>query len=186
VESAGFAVEVFEVFDSEVDKGDVIGQIPEGGDSAVLGSKVQIAVSLGAGTGSAKVPSVTGKKESGASDAIEKAGLEVRVLRDYDPAVAKGVVIKQFPDGGSTAASGSEVIIVVSQGPEPAGTVQVPDVMGQTAQAAETALEDAGFVVVAQEVANDQAPGTVVYQFPEAGAAAAPGAEVLIAVAAVP
>jgi serine/threonine-protein kinase len=186
VESAGFAVEVFEVFNSDVGKGNVIGQIPEAGKSAVVGSKVQIAVSLGAGTGSAKVPSVTGQKEGAASEAIQNAGLKVRVLRDYDPTIAKDVVIQQFPDAGSTAASGSEVIIVVSRGPEPADTVQVPDVMGMTTQAAQDALDEAGFVAVVQLVASDQAPDTVFYQFPEAGSAAAPGAEILLAVAAAP
>lgn len=186
IAAAGFAVEVFEVFNSEVPKGNVIGQVPSAGTSAIVGSKVQIAVSLGAGTGSSTVPPVTGKTEAGAANAIAGASLKARVLRDYDATVASGVVIKQFPDAGATAAAGSEVIIVVSRGPEPAGTVEIPDVMGQTAEGATTALDEAGFPVTIQEIPSDTTVGTVGFQFPSAGSLVTPGTPVLIVVALAP
>jgi len=186
IEAAGFAVEVFEVFNSGVPRGSVIGQVPSAGTSAIVGSKVQIAISLGAGTGSSTVPPVTGKKEADAGSAIKTAGLVVRVLRDYDSKIASGVVIRQFPDAGATAAAGSEVIIVVSRGPEPAGTVEVPDVTGQTAEAATKTLDEAGFPVTVQELPSDTTAGTVGFQFPSAGSPVMPGTPVLIVVAVAP
>jgi serine/threonine-protein kinase len=181
IEGAGFSTEVFKVYNSDVGKGKVIGQLPEGGDSAVTGSDVQIVVSLGTGTGAVKMPSVTGKKESSAVSAIEDAGLTVQTIKQYDPSVAKGVVSAQFPDAGATAAKGSEAVIVVSLGAEPTESTTVPGVIGSTADAATTALKDVGLTVTTQELPSDT-PGTVVYQFPESGAKVTPGSEVLIVV----
>jgi beta-lactam-binding protein with PASTA domain len=186
LKSAGFTVEVFKVYDSKVAKGKVGGQAPDAGASVLAGSNVQIVVSLGPGTGSAKVPSVVGKKEADASSAISSAGLKVKKITKYSSTVATGVVSDQFPSSGSTAAAGSEVLIVVSLGAEPSADVAVPDVGGMTAEEATSVLETAGFTVTAQEVSSDQTAGTVFYQFPEAGAKVAPGSGVLIAIAAAP
>jgi len=183
IEAAGFSAEVFTTYSSEVGKGRVIAQVPDAGTSAVTGSDVQIVVSLGAGTGAVKMPSVTGDKESEAITAIEDAGLEAKTIKEYDAEVAKGVVSAQFPDSGATAAKGSEVIIVVSLGAEPTETATVPDVMGSTADDAQAELEDAGLSVSTQELPSD-APGTVLYQFPEAGSKVAPGSQVLVVIGA--
>jgi len=177
---AGFPDETFKVYDSTVAKGKVISQLPESGTSAVKGSTVQIVVSLGAGTGAIKVPSVTGKKEADANSAITSAGLKVKKVTEYSSSVAKGVVSQQFPSAGSTTASGAEVLIVVSLGAEPSSAVAVPDVMGKTVDEATTALKDLGFTVTVEVVASEDSSGTVGYQFPAAGAKAAPGSEVLI------
>lgn len=186
LESAGFSVEVFSVYDSEVAKGKVMAQLPGAGESARTGSVVQIVVSLGAGTGSAKVPAVVGKTESSAVSAIESAGLKSQKVSQYDPSVAKGTVISQFPDSGSTAATGSEVLILVSKGAEPADTVAVPNVVGMALADATAALEAAGFTVTTQEVASEESAGGVFYQFPAAGTMAAPSSDVLVVVAAAP
>jgi len=178
--AAGFPSEVFEVYDSNVAKGKVITQTPGGGTSAVAGTKVQIVVSLGKGTGAVKVPTVTGKKEADANSAITSAGLKVRKVTQFSASVAKGVVSEQFPAGGSTTASGAEVLIVVSLGAEPSDAVTVPDVLGQTVDAATATLEGLGFAVSLEAVESQPENGTVVFQFPEANAKAAPGSEVLL------
>ena len=111
---------MFEVYDSEVAKGEIIAQEPEAGKSATVGSKVQFIASLGKGTGAVKVPSVTGETpRTTPSQEIEDAGLKVQKISQYNPDVKKGVVAEQFPESGATAAKGSEVLIVVSKGAEP-------------------------------------------------------------------
>lgn len=182
LEKAGFVVEMFEVYDSEVAKGDIIGQEPEAGKSATVGSKVQFIASLGKGTGAVKVPSVVDDSEDDAIEDIEDAGLKVQKISQYNPDVKKGVVAEQFPESGSTAAKGSEVLIVVSKGAEPSSEVAVPDVQGETAAAATDALEEAGFVVTVQEVPSETGADSVVYQFPAAGTEAVPGSGVLIVI----
>lgn len=182
LEKAGFVVEMFEVYDSEVGKGKIIAQQPEAGKSATVGSKVQFIASLGKGTGAAKVPSVTGETEADAISEIEDAGLKVSKISQYDPDVKKGVVSEQFPSSGATAAKGSEVLIVVSKGAEPETTVEVPDVQGQTAAAATEVLDAEGFSVTVQEVPSDAAADAVVFQFPSPGTQAAPGSDVLIVI----
>ena len=180
LDSAGFSAEVYKAYNSDVAKGKVIAQVPEAGTSALTGSSVQIVVSLGKGTGAVKVPDVTGDSESSAVDAIESAGFTAQKVSQYDAEVAKGKVSVQFPDAGATAAKGSEILIVVSLGAEPADTVAVPNVKGKSPQQATTVLEDAGFTVALQKAPSDTGVGTVVYQFPTANTKVAPGSEVLI------
>jgi len=183
ITAAGFTSEVFEVYDSEVAKGKVITQLPDAGTSANKGSKVQIVVSLGTGVGAVTVPSVTGKSEADAKSAIEKAGLKASVIKEYSDSVAKGKVAEQFPTSGSKAAAGSEVLILVSLGTPPSGTVAVPDTIGMDEDAAVTAIEDAGLTAVVKTAASDTvAAGTVGAQFPEGGSQLNPGGEVLIGV----
>lgn len=184
--AAGFPSTVYKVYNSDVGKGKVITQLPEAGSSQRVGSEVELVVSLGKGTGAVKVPSVTGKKDADAVDALESAGFEPKKLSEYNADVDKGKVIAQFPDSGSTAAKGSEVIYVVSLGAEPDTAVTVPDVTGMPVEEAESALDDAGFSVTVEEAASGSGSDAVLYQFPEAEAEAAPGSDVLIVVGLVP
>jgi len=183
IEKAGFTVATTKVYYDSVAKGKVIAQQPKANASVNKGSKVQIVVSLGKGTGSATVPSVKGKSESDASKAITDAGLKTKVMKQYSDSVAKGKVIDQFPASGAKAAAGSEVLIAVSLGKEPAGTVAVPDVMGLSEADAVAAIEDAGLVAQVQRLPSESvAADSVGYQFPAAGAQVAAGSEVLVAV----
>jgi len=186
LKDAGFTTEVFSVYDSKVAKGKVGAQLPKAGDSVLAESKVQIMVSLGPGTGAIKVPTVTGKKEADAVSAIESAGLKVKKLTEYSDKVAKGIVSQQFPAAGATAAAGSEVIMVVSLGVQPAATVAVPNVVGLQTDEATSTLDAAGFAFTTEEVANETAVGAVFYQFPAAAAQATPGSSVLIVVGVTP
>jgi eukaryotic-like serine/threonine-protein kinase len=181
---AGFPNEVLSVYNAKVAKGNVIAQTPAASTSALVGSKVQLVVSLGAGTGSAKVPAVKGRSEADANKAIQAAGLKVRRVAQYSGTVARGVVSAQFPDAGTTAAAGSEVLIVVSLGAEPSNAVAVPNVVGQLLDAATTALRNLGFSVSVETVPSESTSGTVEFQFPQANAKAAPGSEVLVVVGA--
>ncbi|HOH52385.1 MAG TPA: PASTA domain-containing protein, partial [Candidatus Hydrogenedentes bacterium] len=97
--------------------------------------------------------------------------------------VAAGNVLSQNPGGGTQAAAGSAVALVVSSGPCN-NTVAVPGVVGQTQADAEAALTGAGLTVGdVTEVYSDTVPaGTVVSQNPPAGAQAVPGAEVSLTV----
>jgi hypothetical protein len=63
------------------------------------------------------VPTVVGMSQSGAQSAITASGLIVGVISQlYSDTVAAGNVISQSPIGGSSAAPGSSVSLVISLG----------------------------------------------------------------------
>lgn len=120
------------------------------------------------------VPSVVGLPEAEAIAQLRGAGFAAAVERATDPSVPEGVVISQNPSG--EAEQGSAVTIVVSEG---TGLTDVPNVIGQTAEQARSALTAAGFSVTARDVAAPAPPGQVVAQSP-AGGQAEPGSTVTI------
>lgn len=68
---------------------------------------------------SVPVPDVVGLSQAAGTAAIEAEGLVVSVQNGYSGIVAAGDIISQSPTGGSSVASGSTVIIVVSIGAAP-------------------------------------------------------------------
>ncbi|MCB1005833.1 MAG: PASTA domain-containing protein, partial [Acidimicrobiales bacterium] len=64
--------------------------------------------------------------------------------QDYSDTVPEGRVIGTSPAGGTLVPRDSEVVVIVSRGPQP---VIIPDVAGDTVAAAQATLEAAGLVV---------------------------------------
>jgi serine/threonine-protein kinase len=163
-------------------KGQVIKQDPTGGTQADKGSTVTLTVS--SGPGRAAVPEVAGLTAKSARARVEKAGLKVSETSTTSATVEKGRVISSDPQEGTTVDKGTTVELTVSQGPE---QVVIPNVSGQSFDAAKGQLTDAGFRVarVTQESA-DQDPGTVLSQDPTGGTQAAKGDTVTLTVAKAP
>jgi serine/threonine-protein kinase len=111
--SAGLTVTVVEV-ESDETTGTVVSQSPQAGAQLRKGSDVTVRVS----TGPAKVdvPDVTGLDESSATAQLENAGFQVGVTDESttDPA-EDGRVLRQSPQGGSTAAKGALITITVAR-----------------------------------------------------------------------
>ena len=119
IENAGLVAIVHKNYASSVAKGLVAAQSPAASTKVTKGAKVDVLVSLGRGVGAVTVPKVTGKTEADAKTALKNAGLVPIVYRDYSDTVAKGAVMTQFPEGGTTTAVGAEVAIMVSLGKQP-------------------------------------------------------------------
>lgn len=186
LENAGFSVSVEEVYDSQADKGIVIGQTPKAGVTAAVGEVVTIVVSLGANP-EVTVPDVVGETEANAVKKLRDNGLEAVPSDAYSSTVAAGSIISQNPAGGTKVQQGSLVAIVVSLGAEPPSTATVPDVLGKSESEATSTLEGAGYVVAAAEVYSDSvASGTVGWQIPVGGSVTEPGITVGIIVSAGP
>ena len=175
--SAGLAVgTVTTQAHASIPAGDVISQDPAGGTTAQPGTAVDLVVSLGANP--ATVPNVVGQSQSAAESAITAANLVVgSVTTQNDPSVPAGDVISQNPAGGSSVAEGSAVDLVVSLGPAP---VTVPNVVGLSQAAAESAIVSANLVVGSVTTQNDPSvpAGDVISQNPAGGASAAVGSAV--------
>lgn len=129
-------------FSEDVDKGSVVATEPDTGTERRSGSAIALTVSKGAPV---EVPDVTDSSVEDATQELEEAGLKVkvagkRVHSEFD----EGRVAQQSPGEGKELAEGDTVTLTLSKGPE---MIEVPDVVGDSADKAKEKLEDAGFEV---------------------------------------
>jgi beta-lactam-binding protein with PASTA domain len=123
------------------------------------------------------VPAVVGLAQAAASTAIVNADLTTAVLSTNSPTVAIGNVISQNPAAGQLRPFGSTVTITVSLG------ALVPNVVGLSQAAANTALANAGVVAGSiTSVNNAAAAGTVISQSPAGGTSVNPGSGIALTV----
>jgi len=154
--------------------GSVMSQTPAAGTNVPPGSAVALVVSLGA-----KVPNVVGSTQAAAQTALTTAGLTVgTVTTTHSTTVPIGTIISQNPVAGSNVVPGSGVNLVVSLG------VAVPNVVGLSQTAAQTALTGASLAVGTVTQANSAtvAIGTVISQTPVAGVNVSPGSAVALVI----
>ncbi|MBW3665917.1 MAG: Stk1 family PASTA domain-containing Ser/Thr kinase [Actinobacteria bacterium] len=178
LEDADFEVEEERVFSREVPAGRVIETRPGPGVQAPRGSEVTLIVSRGQRT--ARVPSVVGRQEAAATQALRRAGFGVDVART-EGGGPPGTVVAQDPAGGRQAAAGSTVTITVATAPE---QVTVPDVVGLSESQAAERLSARGFQVDIQDrdVNSASRDGIVLGQAPDGRSQADRGATVAITV----
>ena len=114
------------------------------------------------------VPDVVNMEQTQAEETIRAAGFEVgTVSTAKSNSVEEGHVISQDPSGGSKREEGSKINLVVSGGED---TVTLPDVTGQTEDAARRSLEQCGLTVSTRtEHSTDVDEGHVISMSPEAG-----------------
>ncbi len=179
---AGYTVETKTGYDEDVEKGLVADQSPGGGTSAEPGTTVSILVSAG-GNPEVVVPAVVGLTEQNAAELLEDAGLEPVSSPSFSDAAPVGVVISQDPDAGAAVPVGSPVNIAVSQGPKPADTATVPEVVGKSEPEATDLLVQAGYQVAVTRVFSETVPKDVVgAQLPAPGIVTPPGITVALLV----
>lgn len=162
---------------SKKDQGRVLGSSPGAGLPLEAGDTVTIRVSSGPEV--LRVGDLFGKTLSQAVGELDGLGIEYSysyVSSDY-PA---DTVIGQIPQPGQPI-SGT-VTLQVSSGPE-TGPVFAPELVGLLLGQARYQLEDLGLglVVRSRAISEDEEPGTVLKQKPEAGAEV-PGSTVWIVV----
>jgi eukaryotic-like serine/threonine-protein kinase len=161
-----------------VDPGHVISSTPPAGTEVECKSPVTIFVSKGAKL--ITLPDLIGQPEEVARSQLERLGLIVNVdTRDADE--EEGTVIGQDPGPGSELLRNDQVTLVVSTG---AGSVIVPDVVGQSEDSARASLGDRGLSVdvVEQETEDSSDDGRVLSQAPPPGSRVRSGDRVTIVV----
>jgi Ca2+-binding RTX toxin-like protein len=117
----GFTVTTTSANSTTIASGRVISQSIPGGQQAAAGSAIALVISLG--PAQVAVPDVVGATLSGATTAINGAGLVLTTTNAVSDTVAAGNVISQTPVGGALANVGSNVALVISTGGNPAGLV---------------------------------------------------------------
>jgi beta-lactam-binding protein with PASTA domain/predicted Ser/Thr protein kinase len=175
----GFVTRAVTQTSEERPKGEVIGTDPAPGEQADKGSTVRLTVSDGPGT--ASVPSVEGLSRQSARARLRRAGFEIQERRESSDSVPDGKAIRTSPPDGSTLEKGRTVTLLLSTGKE---QVEVPDVTGQSLEEASSTLSSRGFQVTRRDQPTDnEDPGTVLSQSPDAGGRIDKGSTVTLTVA---
>ncbi|GAA4853070.1 transglycosylase domain-containing protein [Luteimicrobium xylanilyticum] len=126
---------------------------------------------------------LVGQNVAAARQAIRQAGLNPTVTKQYSDTVAPDVVMSVSPNEGSTVNRGTTVLVVISQGPEPKATTQVPGgLVGGSSDAAQAAVKGAGLNPAVRTEWSDQPAGTVIRVEPSEGATVDQGSTVTIVV----
>ena len=173
IESAGLKVGEVTRVESEEDPGTVLDQSPPADTEVDVDSAVDLDV---AESPVVIVPDVINQSEESATAELERAGLTVAVDTAPSNDVDEGNVIAQEPAPGTEAEAGDEVVILVSEGPEPQS---MPNVIGQDGGEAEAILESEPYLldVTVEETVCPAAvpPGEVCEQDPPEGTEVEPG-----------
>jgi len=163
---AGVGVHVSTV-PSDDPAGTVVGQSPASG--TLLAAHHSVTLRLSAGPPPVALPAVANDAEAAARAALEGAGFVVTTEHRTDENVPAGDVVSQQP-AGAKAAPGSEVHLVISDGPKP---VDVPNVVGKTYDDAVKTLTAKRFKVSRTDEFSDTVPsGVVIRHDPVPGTAA--------------
>ncbi|MQA02945.1 MAG: Stk1 family PASTA domain-containing Ser/Thr kinase [Streptosporangiales bacterium] len=177
LKQAGFNVETEEKFSKKVAEGNVISQAPDAKKRATKGSTVTLTVSKG--EKQVNVPPLVGKTRRQAVTALEGAGLDVGQVSKTASGKRKGTVLSSDPASGEQVSAGSTVNLVVSS-----GTIEVPDVVGESEGQAKAELTQGGFRVrTVYQTTSETEAGEVIAQSPEGGTQSAKGSQVTITVA---
>jgi len=166
-----------------VPTGHVIRQSPVAGTIVKKGAQVKIVVSTGPASG--PLIDVTGLTEAQAVARLKKAHYRTKTRLQASKSVASGKVIGTEPPAETEVQQGRVVTVLVSSGPPP---VRVPDLAGQSLEAAESTLENSELALgtVARQVSGKLSPGTVIAQSPSAGSSLRAGEKVNVTVAKAP
>ncbi len=164
-------------FDSTVPADQVIDVNPPIGTSLRQNSTVTLTVSKGIQPIS--VPSIVGMTVDEARKKLGALGLGLNVAQQTESdTIPANVIASQNPDPGATTAPSSTVNVIVSTG---ASTVQVPNVVGNDADAAEATLRNAGFNVARSYTVEAANPtGKISLQQPSSGTKTKKGSKVTI------
>ncbi|WUG43363.1 Stk1 family PASTA domain-containing Ser/Thr kinase [Kitasatospora sp. NBC_00458] len=162
LDGAGMHGRFTEVYSEAVPAGQVISTDPGAGARARKSDTVTLTVSRGPKR--IAVPELVGRPSGQAASALAGAQLAAgAVTETYDDTVPEGSVISSSPAAGQQVAENTPVSLVVSK-----GMVPVPDVTGMSKEAAEKALQAAGFAMQSSGV-NLFGTGKVSGQSPAAG-----------------
>ena len=145
LQGQGLKTLVREETSDEYAAGCVIRTEPEAGTELTTGQTVRLYVSSGPSNVTAKMPNVVNYEKNLALDVLNQLGfLNVTVNTAYDNKVVQGSVISQSETAGETLDVNTEIILVVSDGPEIA-TAVMPDVLGLDIDTALEILSAKGF-----------------------------------------
>ncbi|MCL2088375.1 MAG: Stk1 family PASTA domain-containing Ser/Thr kinase [Oscillospiraceae bacterium] len=186
-ENFEFYEEARELHD-QYDEGIIISAFMDGrdisrrmGETVKSGRRVNLRIS--AGLKEYEVPDVYNMPESEARARLESEGFSVNKIESFaNPSqVSRGNVIKTIPERNQKVPKGSSIDMYINTGNQD-GQIEVPRVVGKTAEAAKAELSALGLPVQERSVDSDKPEGTVIAQSPDGGEQVGAGTTVTISV----
>lgn len=161
LQAAGFTIGTeTEVYNPDVEAGNVVSTDPAAGVQAAKGSSVNITISKG--TEQVTVPDLRGMGADEAQRVLASYGLNGQQGDTvFSDDVEENRVAQQDIAAGTTAYKGDTITFHLSKGPE---TASVPNVQGLDFETARDRLEAAGFTVSLQWRDDSAAVNTVIRQ----------------------
>lgn len=161
LQAAGFTIGTeTEVYNPDVETGNVVSTDPAAGVQAAKGSSVNITISKG--TEQVTVPDLRGMSADEAQRVLASYGLNGQQGDTvFSDDVEENRVAQQDIAAGTTAYKGDTITFHLSKGPE---TASVPNVQGLDFETARDRLEAAGFTVSLQWRDDSAAVNTVIRQ----------------------
>lgn len=161
LQAAGFTIGTeTEVYNPDVEAGNVVSTDPAAGVQAAKGSSVNITISKG--TEQVTVPDLRGMSADEAQRVLASYGLNGQQGDTvFSDDVKENRVAQQDIAAGTTAYKGDTITFHLSKGPE---TASVPNVQGLDFETARDRLEAAGFTVSLQWRDDSAAVNTVIRQ----------------------
>ena len=180
INRAGFVASRQAVTNNLAPEGEVVGQDPSPGTLADPGSVIVYQVSIG--TALLPIPDVTDQEPGEARALLESEGFVVRDEFDitFDEEIERDRVVGTIPEAGEEVEPGSEITIVLSDGPE---ALLLPSLVGLDEANAFIALDELGLVPArpqGQFVDDPAQVSRVVRTVPPAGAEVEPGQAIQI------
>lgn len=181
--SVGLGCKTTFIETTQYTKNQVISAALEDGQAVLEGDKIlmntTIVLTVSAGVDGIHVPAVEGMTEAEGTASLMKEGFRVVKADEYSSEYAKGTIIAQSPEGNSIAPIDSEVTIVLSKGSDNV-EVRMPEVLGNSKDAAISTLEAAGLVVneIVETYNSEYPEGQICYQSYEAGTTVSEGTAV--------
>lgn len=141
LDEAGLVLDPREEFSETVPKDTVVEWSPK---DTLVPKRSAVIVVISKGKQPKPIPSLVEKPYDEAAKILEDLGFEPKKEEAFDDKVPEGAVITTRPPPDEAVQPGTEVVVVVSKGPE---RVAVPDVAGKGISEAVAILEKAGFEV---------------------------------------
>ncbi|MGV9709885.1 Stk1 family PASTA domain-containing Ser/Thr kinase [Gordonia sp. NPDC003424] len=178
LEKAGFRVKQLEEPSLTVPSGSATRSAPAENVLATEGSEITLYIS--SGPQRHQMPDLRGKTPDEATEALRVLGFSnVRTDRVDSSGELKDKVVSTTPPTGTDAPVNGAVVVHVGNGPK---QITVPDVTGQTEDAARTVLEQVGLKVVTVSGDSELPAGQVVSSSPTGGTIVEQGSTVQITV----
>jgi eukaryotic-like serine/threonine-protein kinase len=151
------------ITENDAEVGTVLDSTPASGAQVDEGTEVDLVV--GAAPDTVAVPNVVGLSEDRARSTLDGAGFGSISSREVESLQAEGTVVAVDPSEGAQVSPSDTITLDVSS-----GTITMPDVRNQQADAATQALADQGLTnVTTEEVESEQPAGTVLSTDPAPG-----------------
>ena len=163
----------------DVPAGTIISSSPGGGGHVKKGGFVHLTISTG--PAQITVPLLVGLSPADANKAIAAAGLQIGTTSQaYSDTVTVGAVIDGVPSAGTQVRKNTQINLLVSQGPAPAGAQSY---VGLTSDQALNELTAAGYNVLSKYGYSETVPpGSVISQSPPANTPLPKGSNVTIVI----